>query len=67
MSVLCSLQDNRILPLNSIVCVHHVAVRGEAVNSNGSSAGGWIPENFYLTILLICIMMISSAINTRGR
>ena len=34
MSVLCSLQDNRILPLNSTVCVHHVAVSGEAVNSN---------------------------------
>ncbi len=46
MSVFCSLQDNRILPLNSIVCVHHVAVRGEAVNSNGSSAGGWILEKF---------------------
>ena len=34
MSVLCSIHDNRILHLNSIVCVHHVAVNGEAVNSN---------------------------------
>ena len=34
MSVLCSFHDNRILLLNSIVCVHHVAVNGEAVNSN---------------------------------
>ncbi len=35
-SVLCSIHNNRILHLNSIVCVHHVAVNGEAVNSNES-------------------------------
>ena len=39
MSVLCSIHDNRILHLNSIVCVHHVAVNGEAVNSNGGRSG----------------------------
>ena len=37
MSALCSIHDNRILHLNSIVCVHHVAVSGEAVNSNENS------------------------------
>ncbi len=34
MSALCSIHDNRILHLNSIVCVHYVAVSGEAVSSN---------------------------------
>ncbi len=34
MSALCSIPDHRILHLNSMVCVHHVAVSGEAVNSN---------------------------------
>ncbi len=38
MSALCSIHDNRILHLNSIVCVHHVAVSGEAVNSNNAAA-----------------------------
>ena len=37
MSVLCSIHDNRILHLNSIACVHHVAVNGEAVNSDSTA------------------------------
>ncbi len=39
MSALCSIQDNRILHLNSIVCVYHVAASGEAVNSNNLIPG----------------------------
>jgi hypothetical protein len=39
MNALCSIQDNRILHLNSIVCVHHVAVNGKAVNSNKYTGG----------------------------
>ena len=42
MSALCSLQDNRILSLNSIVCVHHVAVSGEAVDSNNFADNGLV-------------------------
>ena len=40
MNALCSIHDNRILHLNSIVCVHHVAVNGEAVNSNNEVING---------------------------
>lgn len=43
MSVLCSIHDNRILHLNSIVCVHHVTVYGKAVNAAPHPAARPVP------------------------
>ena len=52
MSVLCSIPDNRIQVQNSIV--RHVAVNGEAVNSNMTAEDTVWHEWNGLTIKAIC-------------